>query len=90
MKLIYKKYPGLYKLVTQFHKHLEEIHETDFDAYILMILMYGYTCKYLKSHNKELTKENIYQIMEDMWSNGDTRTMMIQYYRDNFQKTLNN
>lgn len=83
------KYAGLYKLVSTFCKHFENLNKEDIDSFIMFVIMFGYTCKYLKTQNQEINQDNIYKCMENIWENQNSREKIIKLYQDTIQKRIN-
>lgn len=86
--ITHPKYSGLYKLVDKFCNQLKQIHKEEIDSYLLFILLITYCTKFLQMHNEELTTENIYKLMEKIWSNESNRQELINYYSNSFPKQL--
>jgi hypothetical protein len=83
------KYSGLFKLVSSFCKHFEHLHETDIDSFILFItIIFGYTCKHLKNNNQDINEHTVYNFIEQLWENTETRGKIIQLYTDTVQKRI--
>lgn len=82
------KYPFLNEIVQCNHHYLYKFQrDMDFDTYIVLMNLYLYTCKYMNENNMELTKENIYNNMEYLFSNSDFRIQLINTF-NNFNKSL--
>jgi hypothetical protein len=84
-----KKYPFLNEIIQCNHHYLYKFEaNSDFDVYIILMNLYLYTCKYMNENNILLTKDNIYNNMEYLFSNKDFRTKLINTFQ-NFNKSLN-
>jgi hypothetical protein len=75
------KFPFLYEIVNLNHDYIKELQiEEDFDSYIVLMNLYLYTCKFMKTNNIEITKNNIYMNMEKMFKDTSIRSKLIQLF----------
>ena len=82
------KYSGIFKLVSSFCKHFDHLHETEIDSFILFAIMFGYTCKHLRDNNQEINEFTVYNFIEQLWENTESRGKIIQLYNETVQKRI--
>ncbi len=76
------RYPFFTKIIDNLKKIIDP-KDNDLDITMLFIYLYWYSCKYLKHHNKEVSSENIYQIMESLYRDRETRDNLFSLFREN-------
>lgn len=75
------KFPFLYEIINSNHSYLNNLDvNEDFDSYIVLMNLYLYTCKFMKTHNIEFSKENIYNNMEKFFNNDTIRHKIISLF----------
>lgn len=50
--------------------------------------MFGYTCKHLKDNYQEINEYTVYNFIEKLWENTESRGKIIQLYNETVQKRI--
>lgn len=75
------KYSFFYEIIDSNHDFLHRFETpADFDSYIMLMNLYMYTCKYMNMSGIALTKDSIYQNMQQLYSNAGVRKSLTNMY----------
>lgn len=79
------RYPFFIKIIDNL-KNIIDPKDDDLDLTMLFIYLYWYSCKYLKHQGKEVSTENIYQTMENLFKDHHVRDNLLTVFRENTLK----